>query len=111
MNRAARILGLSLLFVAIAPLAVAEPALEEHCPVSASSPEQARWLADVLFQQGAYQRAGQCYETAGDHALANKAFLKAVGSQSSATTRQLTEQRDQAKALVRQMQQAFNTAH
>jgi hypothetical protein len=113
MNRIAQFtsLGFSLLLLMIAPLALADPALEEHCPVPVSTPEQARWLADTLFEQGAYQRAGECYEAAGDHALANKAYLKAVGAQSSATTRQLSEQRDQAKALFRQVQQAFNAGH
>jgi TolA-binding protein len=113
MNRIAQVtrLALSLLLLTTAPLALADPAPEEHCPVSISTPEQARWLADTLFEQGAYQRAGECYEAAGEHALANKAYLKAVGPQSSATTRQLTEQRDQAKALFRQVQQSFNSGH
>jgi hypothetical protein len=106
-----RSLGLGLLLLTTAPLALADPAHEQHCPVSVSTPEQARWLADALFEQGAYQRAGECYEAAGDHALANKAFLRAVSPQSSTTTRQLSEQRDQAKALFRQVQQAFNAGH
>lgn len=100
--------GLSLLLLTIAPLALAGPAPEEHCPVAVSTPEQTRWLADALYQQGAYQRAAECYEAAGDHALANKAFLRAVSPQSSTTKRQLSEQRDQAKALFRQVQHAFN---
>jgi hypothetical protein len=109
--QALRSLGLGLLVFTSGSLALADPASEEHCRASASSPEQARWLADVLFEQGAYQSAGVCYEAAGDHALANKAFLKAVGPQSSATARQLSEQRDQAKVLFRQLQQAFNPGH
>jgi hypothetical protein len=110
--RALRSLGLGLVLLTAASLVLADPApAEEHCPASVASPEQARWLADALFEQGAYQRAGICYEAAGEHALANKAFLKAVGPQSSTTTRQLSEQRDQAKALFRQLQQAFNPGH
>lgn len=113
MNRTAqfRVLAFGLLLLATSPLTLADPALEQHCPVSVSAPEQARWLADALFEQGAYQHAGECYEAAGDHALANKAFLKAVSAQSSATTHQLSEQRDQAKALFKQVQQAFNAGH
>ena len=110
-TQALRSLGLSLLVLAFAPLALADPAPEEHCPVSVSSPEQARVLGDDLFEQGAYQRAGECYEAAGDHALANKAFLKAVGPRSEATKRQLSAQGDQAKALFRQVQQAFGGGH
>jgi hypothetical protein len=110
-TKALRSLGLSLLLLTIAPLALSDPALEEHCPVSVSLPEQARVLGDALFEQGAYQRAGECYEAAGDHALANKAFLKAVAPRSAATKRQLSEQRDQAKALFHQVQQAFDGGH
>lgn len=106
-----RSLGLSFVLLTAAPLALADTPLMEHCPVSVSNPEQARWLADALFEQGAYQRAGQCYEAAGEHALADKAFLKAAGAQSPATTRQLSEQRDQAKALFHQVQQAFRGSH
>jgi hypothetical protein len=109
---ALRSLGLGLVLLAAGSLALADPApAEEHCPASVSSPEQAHWLADALFEQGAYQRAGLCYEAAGDHALANKAFLKAVGPASSATTDKLSEQRDQAKALFHQLQHAFNSGH
>lgn len=109
---ALRSLGLGLVLLTAGPLALADSSpSEEHCPVSVSSPEQARWLADALFEQGAYQRAGLCYEAAGDHALADKAFLKALAPRSSATTRQLSEQRDQAKALFRQLQQTFNPGH
>jgi hypothetical protein len=100
-----------LVILAAAPLAQADAPVAEHCPVSASAPEQARWLADALFEQGAYQRAGECYEAAGDHALADKAFVKAVGPQSATTTRQLSDQRDQAKALFNQLQQAFHAGH
>lgn len=106
-----RRLGLSLLFLLAAPLALADAPPAEQCPVPVSAPEQARWLADALFEQGAYQRAGECYEAAGDHALADKAFVKAVGPQSSTTTQQLAAQRDQAKALFRQVQQAFRAGH
>ena len=108
---ALRSLGLGLVLLTAVPLALADPAPAERCPVSVASPEQARWLADALFEQGAYQRAGECYEAAGDHALADKAFLRAVGAQSSATTHQLSEQRDQAKALFHQVQQAFRGSH
>ena len=97
-------LRLSLLLLTAIPLAIADPA---RCPESVSSPEQARHLADVLFDQGAYQHAGECYEAAGDHAQANKAFLKAVGPQSAVAARAASEQRDQAKALLRQVKRAL----
>ena len=102
-----RLFALGLLLSA-APLAIADPVLEAppHCPVSTQ--EQARWLADVLFEQGAYQRAGECYQAAGEHALADRAFVKAVDAESAATGRQLSDQRDQAKALLRKVQQAFH---
>ena len=106
-----RSLGLGVLLLTAMPVALADAPPGEHCPVAASAPEQARWLADALFEQGAYQRAGECYEAAGEHSLADKAFVKAVGQQSSATTHQLSEQRDQARALFHQLQQAFRAGH
>jgi hypothetical protein len=106
-----RCLGLSLLLLLAAPLSLADAPPAERCPVPVSAPEQARWLADALFEQGAYQRAGECYEAAGDHALADKAFVKAVGPQSSTTARELAAQRDQAKALFKQLRQAFRAGH
>ena len=73
--------------LAAAPVALADPALEEdqHCPAATS--EQARSLGDQLRDQGAYQRAGECYQAAGEFALANRAFLEAVEPQSKATAR------------------------
>ena len=106
-----RSLGLGLLLLTATTVALADAPLAEHCPVPASAPDRARWLADALFEQGAYQRAGECYEAAGEHALADKAFVRAVGPQSSMTARQLSEQRDQAKALFHQLQQAFRADH
>ena len=92
-----------------APSALADPApaVAVHEPCPAATADQAHWLGDALFEQGAYQRAGACYLAAGDSALANQAFLKAVAPASAATARQLSDQRDQAKALLRQVQQAF----
>src|SRR6185312_7299341 len=64
------------------------PATHEQCPVA--SPEQARRLGDELFEQGAYQRAGECYATAGQYGLANRAFVKAVGPQSESASHQVS---------------------
>lgn len=94
-----------------APLAAADPAPEAHQHCAVSDPEQARRLGDVLIAQGAYQRAGECYQTAREYALADRAFLKAVGPESALTARQLSGQRDQAKTLLRQVQQAFRADH
>jgi hypothetical protein len=105
-----RIVGLGLLLTA-APLALADATPDERvgCPVA--SQEQSRSLGEVLFEQGDYQRAGECYQAAGEYALANRAFLKAVEPQSAATARQLSDQRDQAKAMLHKVQQAFRTGH
>jgi hypothetical protein len=103
------IMGLSLLLAA-APLAFADPALEEHqgCPVSA---EEAHSLADGLFEQGSYQAAGACYLAAGDYDRANRAFVKAVGPASAATARQLSDQGAQAKTMLHNLQLAFSSHH
>ena len=97
--------------LAAAPVALADTALEEdqHCPAATS--EQARALGDQLRDQGAYQRAGECYQAAGEFALANRAFLDAVEPQSKATVHELSDQRDQAKTLLHQVQSAFRSGH
>jgi hypothetical protein len=101
--------GLSALLAA-APLAFADPAIEEHhtCPVSAA---QAHSLADRLYEQGSYQLAGECYLAARDYDRANHAFVKAVGPASTATARQLTELGEQAKTMLRNVQSAFTSHH
>jgi hypothetical protein len=112
--RSLRVLALSLLLIGAltgSPLAIADPAAEVHQHCGVSDRAQARWLGDALFEQGAYQRAGECYQAAGEYALADRAFLKAVGPQSAVTARELTGQRDQAKGLLRQVKQAFRVDH
>jgi len=97
--------------VAFAPLVLADSALEgeQQCP--AVTTEQARSLADELLDQGVYERAGECYQAAGEYGLANRAFLNAVEPESKTTARQVSDQRDQARSLLRQVQQAFRSRH
>jgi hypothetical protein len=97
--------------VAFAPLVLADSVLEgeQQCP--AATIEQARSLADELLDQGVYQRAGECYQAAGEYGLANRAYVNAVEPESKMTARQLSDQRDQAKSLLRQVQQAFSSRH
>ena len=103
-------MALGLLLTA-ASVAGADPVSETppHCAVS--DPEQARRLADRLFEQGAFRRAGECYQAARESARADRAFLKAVGPESALTARRLSDQGDQAKALLHQVQQAFRVEH
>ena len=103
-------LGL-LLILMIAPSALAEPLPEGNVPCAVATQEEARKLADALFEQGAYQRAGECYQAAGEYDLANRAFVKAVGPQSAVTASQLSEQRDHARTMLRKVQQAFHAEH
>jgi len=107
MRKTCRYAAAALLTVAAATPVLADPPIDaqQHCAVT--SPEQARWAAEQLFEHGAYQSAGACYQAAGDLTLANLAFLKAVGPEGNAAERRLTEQRDQAKALLRQVQQSL----
>ena len=97
--------------VAFAPLALADSALEGAQPCAAATTERARSLADELLNQGVYQRAGECYQAAGEYELANRAFLNAVEPESKVTAQQVSDQRDQAKSLLRQVQQAFRSRH
>lgn len=105
-----RIVGLGLLLI-VASLAVADPVpdAQQSCPVSTQ--QQARALGDELFEQGAYQRAGECYQAAKEYDLANRALLRAVQAESAATARQLSDQRDQARTMLRRVQQAFRPGH
>lgn len=102
--------GLGLLLIS-ASVALADPApgARASCPVTAK--EEARRLGDSLYEQGAYQNAGECYQAAGEFDRANRAFVKAVGPQSAATASQLSEQRDQAKMMVRRIELTFHTGH
>jgi hypothetical protein len=105
-----RLIGLGLLLIT-APLALADPLPEGHAPCPVTTQEEARRLGDMLFEQAAYQSAGECYQAAGEFALANRAFVKAVEPKSAATARQLSEQRDQAKMMLRKVQLAFRSEH
>ena len=71
------------------------------------TPEHARGLAEKAWQDGAYQRAGECYIVAGDHALANEAFVRASAQSSGDTSRRLASNLNDVKAQARQMKQAF----
>jgi hypothetical protein len=75
------------------------------------SAERARSLADKASQDGAYQRAGECYLAAGENALANQAFVRASAQASGDTSRRLAanlnDVKAQAKAQARQMKLAF----
>jgi hypothetical protein len=74
---------------------------------SEATVERARWLADKASQDGAYQRAGECYVAAGEHALANQAFAKASAQASVDTSHRLAANLNDVKAQARQMKQAF----
>jgi hypothetical protein len=111
-----RIVGLGLLIalgllLMSASVARADPVPEglASCPVTAK--EEARKLGDSLYEQGAYQKAGACYQAAGEYDLANRAFVRAVGPQSTATASQLSGQRDQAKMLARRIELTFHSGH
>ena len=99
--------ALAWLSFAAAPLALADAPIDAqvHCGVTTS--QEAARMAERLFEQGAYERAGQCYEAAGDFRHANVAFVKAVEAQSNAAESRLSAQRDQAKALFRQVEHSF----
>ncbi|HEY2341224.1 MAG TPA: hypothetical protein VGH75_11885 [Steroidobacteraceae bacterium] len=90
------------------PLALADLPIDAEARCGVTTSQEAGWVAERLFEQGAYERAGQCYEAAGDFRHANVAFVKAVEAESNAGERRLSAQRDQAKALLRQVQQSFH---
>ena len=69
--------------------------------------ERARWIADKAFRDGAYQRAGDCYLAAGEQALADRAFVKAVPQANANASQRLAANLDVAKAQARQWKAAF----
>ena len=105
-----RLVGLGLLLIT-APLALADPLPEGQALCSVTTQEEARTLADALFEQGAYQRAAGCYQAAGELDLANRAYVRAVEPRSAETARQLSDQRDQAKTMLRKVELAFHAGH
>ena len=104
-----RLLGLA--WLGATHLALADPAAGGAQACQAATPQEAKVLADALYEKGEFQRAGECYDVAGDSLRAQRAFLKAVGPSSEATARGLREERDAAKALFARTEQAFHSNH
>jgi hypothetical protein len=103
------VLGLACL--AASRLILAEPALEGSRPCEVARPQEAKSLADALYEKRDYQRAGECYEAARDPSRAQLAFVKAAGPKGEASARWLREQRDAAKGLLTHVEQAFRSDH
>jgi hypothetical protein len=97
--------------IAAAQVAIADPASEAPRACEISSPQEARTLADKLFEREEYQHAGVCYQAAGDMEHANLAFLHAVGPASEDTARALKAQRDAAKSAFATVEHAFRGSH
>jgi hypothetical protein len=107
----ASIVTLGILAITIAPVGRTEPTPGDAPQCAAAAPQQAKWLADQLYRQGQYQRAGDCYQAAGDLVDANEAFVKAVHATSDATGQDLQRQGQVAKKLFAGVQQAFRSNH
>ncbi len=69
--------------------------------------ERARSLADKALKDGEYERAGHCYLAAGEQALADQAFVKALVQTSPDTSHRLAANLDEVKAQARQIKDAF----
>jgi hypothetical protein len=110
MSQLLRILALCLALAA-GSLAVADELPDGHSACPVSSAEQARTAGDLLFEQGAYQRAANCYQAAREYALADRAFLKALEPASAATARRVSEQSEQTKTMWRGVARAFRADH
>jgi hypothetical protein len=88
------------------PSVTTVPVAQRDC--DAPSVKEARELADLLYQQGDYQRAGKCYLVAGELSLADSAFLKAAGPRGADTLRGLAQSRDEAKGQFQKIKEAFH---
>jgi hypothetical protein len=102
---------LAMTCLAITHLALADPAPDPTSPCRVATSQQAKSLADVLYEKQEYQRAGECYEAAGEPSRAQLAYLKAVRPNSEAAARGLREQQDTARALAFRVAQAFRGDH
>jgi hypothetical protein len=91
------------------PSAATVPVEQRDC--DALGGEQARALADRLYQQGDYQHAGECYLVAGEANRANLAFLKAAPPAGADTLRKMAEDRDTAKTQFEKVKQAWRRSH
>ena len=101
----------ALAFFAAVRVASADPALDPPRTCQAANSQEAEALAEALFNKGEYQRAGVCYQAAGDMVHANLAFLEAAGPASEDTARGLKSQRDAAKSLFASVEHAFHGNH
>lgn len=101
--------GVALL--AAARIVSADTPVEPSRSCEAATVDEAHSLADRLYASEDYQRAGQCYQAAGDLTRANLAFLKAAGPASEDTARKLKVQRDVARALFTSVAQSFESKH
>lgn len=89
----------------------ADPAQTRPAGCEVADTHQAETLADMLYEKQQYQRAGECYQVAGDLSRAQQAFLKAVGPNGQATGRALKDQGNAAKSLFVKVQRGFRTEH
>jgi hypothetical protein len=104
-------IALGLLCLLNMGLALADSPTSPTNRCAVTSTQEAKSLADVLYERGEYQRAGECYEAAGESSRAQLAYLKAAGPNSESAARGLREERDAAKALIAQVQRAFRRDH
>ena len=102
---------LAVAYLAGIRLAVADPALDGPNRCQGTSPQEAVAVADMLYERGDYQRAGVCYQRAGDLERANLAFMKATAPKGEATARTVASQGDTAKVLFQSVQRAFRPGH
>lgn len=106
-RRSLAILGWAAL--AATRLAISDPAPDRAESCAATSVAEAKTLADRLYENGQYQRAGECYDLAGDSMRAQRAFLRAAGPNAEAAARGLKDEGHTAKALLTQVEQAFRS--
>jgi hypothetical protein len=105
----ANIVAVGFLAVTVASVGRAGPAAGDSASCAAATQEQAKWLADELYRQGQYQRAGDCYQAAGDLPDANEAFVKAIKAKSDTAGKELHRQSEIAKTLFTGVRQAFRS--
>ncbi len=72
--------------------------------------QQAHATGDLLYQQGDYQHAAECYLRAGEPARADGAFLKAARPAGADTAHQFAQNGEDAKAQWRKIRDSLHHA-
>lgn len=71
------------------------------------APDRARQLGHEARRQGAYRRAAECYEIAGERVMADRALAQAFAESNARNSEKAAATIESARLQVRRMREAF----